>query len=59
MGRDGGFAGDARLGPTAQATGTRAILDNLLRFREGEELTDRVHRLEEAIESVGFNGAAL
>ncbi len=36
---------------------SRAILDNLLRFRESEELSDRVRQLEQAIESVGLNGA--
>ena len=37
----------------------RTILDSLLRFREAEELTDRVRELEQAIESVGCNGARL
>ena len=38
---------------------SRAILENLLRFREREELSDRVRQLEEAIESVGLNGVAV
>ena len=38
---------------------SRALLDNLLRFRDSEELSDRVRQLEQAITPVGFNGTAL
>ncbi len=38
---------------------SRAILDNLLRFREAEELSDRVGQLEQALESIGVIGVAL
>ncbi len=38
---------------------SRALLDNLLRFRDSEELSDRVRQLEQAIAPVGVNGTAL
>ena len=38
---------------------SRALLDNLLRFRDSEELSDRVRQLEQAITPVGFNETAL
>ena len=49
----GSDADSVRLGAS------RAILENVLKFRETEELTERVRQLEQAIESVGLSGAAL
>ena len=46
----GSDADSVRLGAS------RAILENVLRFREAGELTDRSRQLEEAIESAATNG---
>ncbi len=46
-------------GDSVRLGASRAILDNLLRFREAEELSDRVGQLEQALESIGVNGVAL
>ena len=43
---------------TVRLGASRAILDNVLRFREAEELSDRLRELEEAIQSAGLNRAS-